>query len=330
MTLPGPHLDLDALADLLAGEGDDAQVAHVGGCAGCAGRLDELAAADAEVAALLAGLPAPQVPADLAGRLQAAFDAEPALVPGPRTEFAEVEAASGTADSTRAASGTVTPFPDAGARKRRAWVPAAAAGAVLLFGGVLGASLLSSPGGGDAASTTAAGDAGGGGALDGLARSETGTDYAADGTLAAALPGLLGGSAEPVTAPLAAAPEAAQAARDAAAPTTAPAPEPIPAPAAGGVPEALASSGRVNAADPALDRLRTPEGLASCLAALLPPDDDSVRPLALDYAAYGGQPALVVVLPATGAEDKVDVFVVGSQCTLGDDRLLFFTRLDRP
>lgn len=327
MTVPGPHLDLDALADLLAGEGDDAQVAHVGSCAGCAGRLDELAAADAEVAALLAGLPAPAVPDDLAGRLQAAFDAEPALAPDVREQ-----SAAPVAPASSTSSSTVTPFPTAGSR-RRTWLPAAAAGAVLLFGGVLGASLLDLPGGGDdAATSTAAEDAAGGGAgaLDDLVRSETGTDYAPDGTLAAALSGLLGGSAEPVTAPLAAAPEAAQPAEDAAATTAAPAPVPTPAPVAEGAPEVLTSSGRASAPDPALDRLRTPEGLASCLAALLPPEDDSVRPLALDYAAYGGQPALVVVLPATGAADKVDVFVVGAQCTLGDDRLLFFTRLDRP
>lgn len=304
MTLPGPHLDLDALADLLAGEGDDGQVAHVGACAGCAGRLGELAAADAEVTSLLAGLPAPEVPAGLAARLQAAFDAEPALVPGPRATGSGTAAAQAH-QAAPVASGTVTPFPAAGARHRRAWVPAAAAGVVLLLGGVLGTSLLDLPAGDDAeVSSTAAGDAGGG-VLDGLVRSQTGTDYAAEGALAAALPGLLGGSAEP-------------------------APAPTPAPAAEGVPEVLTSSGRASAADPALDRLRTSEGLASCLAALLPPEDDSVRPLALDYAVYGGQPALVVVLPATGADDKVDVFVVGAACTLGDDRLLFFTRLDRP
>ena len=87
---------------------------------------------------------------------------------------------------------------------------------------------------------------------------------------------------------------------------------------------------RAAAPDPALDRLRTADGLAACLAALLPPDDTSVRPLAVDYAAYQGQPALVVLLPADDAPEKVDVFVVGAGCTVGDDQTLFFTRLDRP
>jgi len=70
---PSPHLDLDRLADLLAGEGSDDDVAHVGQCSGCAGRLDELSVAEVEVAAALAALPAPPLPADLADRLTAAL-----------------------------------------------------------------------------------------------------------------------------------------------------------------------------------------------------------------------------------------------------------------
>ena len=53
----------------------------------------------------------------------------------------------------------------------------------------------------------------------------------------------------------------------------------------------------------ALAPLRTPEGLASCLAALTDPaaSTASSLPLALDYASFSGKPALVVVLPATKA-----------------------------
>lgn len=320
------HLDLDALADLLAGEGSDAHVAHVAGCAGCAGRLDELAAADVEVAAVLATLPPPVVPAGLAQRLTAALAAEPPLTPV-EPSFAEtgpVAEAVGGSEGAPARPGptTVTPFPTAPPRRRRR-LPVAAAAAVLVAAGTLGGVALLSGGlsSTDGDSDTAA--SGGSGAesaadpLAGLAVSETGTDYAADGTLAGALPGLLSGDAGPARA-AAAVPEppAAVAQDDALAGGDATAAGPGQQPA------------RATVAGP--ERLREPAALASCLQALLPPQDDTARPLALDYAAYGGQPALVVVLPASDTADKLDVFVVGAQCAVGNDSTLFFTRLDRP
>jgi hypothetical protein len=134
----------------------------------------------------------------------------------------------------------------------------------------------------------------------GLVTNDSGRDYAAPpDTLATALPAVLSGTAG-------AAPAAAAAPQQESAPST----------------EQFSTGD-------SLDRLREPAALDSCLTALLPPDDASVRPLALDYAAYGGQPALVVVLSA-GDPAKVDVFVVGADCAQGDDRTLFFTRLDRP
>lgn len=83
-----------------------------------------------------------------------------------------------------------------------------------------------------------------------------------------------------------------------------------------------------------LARLREPASLASCLAALGVTDPStgpgaSPLPLALDYARFAGQPALVVVLPSAAA-DQVDVFVVGADCRTGEDQTLFFTRLPRP
>ena len=313
------HLDLDALADLLAGEGTDAQVDHVASCAGCAGRLDELSAADAEVAAVLAALPAPPVPAGLADRLQAALAAEPPLTPV-EPSFPVLAPVAGDAPARSAGPATVTPFPRAAQRQPRRWVPAVAAAAVLLAGGTLGGAALLSGGGlggGDDSSDTAA-SAGGGNEsaadpLAGLAVSETGTDYSAEGTLAGALPSLLSGGATAAAAPAppppeAAAPEDEALAADSAQPQT--------------EQRAMTSVG--------LDRLRDPAALASCLQALLPPEDDALRPLALDYASYGGSPALVVVLPATDTADKVDVFVVGPDCAVGNDSTLFFTRLDRP
>lgn len=78
-----------------------------------------------------------------------------------------------------------------------------------------------------------------------------------------------------------------------------------------------------------LTALRQPAALASCLNALLPPDTPEARPLALDYARYLGQPALVVVLPGS-APSHVEVFVVGAACSAQDEDLLFYTRLSKP
>ncbi|MCU1591491.1 MAG: hypothetical protein JWP11_2747, partial [Frankiales bacterium] len=82
------------------------------------------------------------------------------------------------------------------------------------------------------------------------------------------------------------------------------------------------------AADP-LARLRSNAGLAECLLALLPPDDPSVKPLALDYGSYKGTPAMVVVLPGS-APRKLDVFVVGPGCSRANDSTLFYTSVDKP
>ena len=302
-----PHLDLDRLADLLAGEGSDADVAHVGACAGCAGRLDELSVAEVEVAAALAALPAPELPPDLAERLTAALAAEPALAP-----TTPGWAAAPTADPAPSeGSRTVTPFPTAGARRERRWLAplGAAAALVLVVGGLGGAIVAGGGGGGDDSADTAA--SGGGSAAEESApldvpTSSTGQDYAAAGSLAAALPGVLAGQAL----------------------GRASAGEAAPAPSSGDTSEGTLDSGDALTAGDPLARLRDPAALAACLNELLPADDTTV--LALDYAAYAGEPALAVVLPATGAPDKVDVFVVGAGCSAGNDQTRFFTRLDRP
>lgn len=74
--------------------------------------------------------------------------------------------------------------------------------------------------------------------------------------------------------------------------------------------------------------LRSTEGLARCLSSVLDPDSDEL-PLAVDYAAYEGKPALVVLLPTT-QDRTVDVFVVGAQCDQADADLLYFTRVTTP
>ena len=70
MTRPQGHLDLDALADVLAGEGDDT---HVRSCATCTEALAELAAADLTVTSALHALPAPPLPEGLSLRLTRAL-----------------------------------------------------------------------------------------------------------------------------------------------------------------------------------------------------------------------------------------------------------------
>lgn len=167
------HLDLDALADTLAGEADAESSAHLASCASCASRLSELEAAEAGVVASLQRLPDPPLPDGLAERLDAALRAEPPLT---------------TATS---AGSTVTPLP---ARTPRRWLPAAAAAVLLVSGGGLGYALLQgSAGGGDAGSEAAGG-------LAAPPTSSTGVDYADAAAVSGAIPVLLSGSAGGTTA----------------------------------------------------------------------------------------------------------------------------------
>jgi hypothetical protein len=267
------HLDLDALADVLAGAKDDA---HLGDCAACTARLRDLEHALPGVAASLAALPVPEEPADLGERLERVLAAERA--PG---------------------GATVVPL---AARRRTRWMPVlGAVAAVALAAG--GTAVVLAQDGDDA------GDNGGTYAL-----SSTGTDYAGDAkALREALPALLDGGA----------PAAEREAAVLSAPGAA-------SPAPSGSPAKRTSSDQLATGADALATLRTDAGLASCLVALTDPaDPDAGLPLALDYASYEGEPALVVVLPTT-KPDKVDVFVVGAGCNQADAKLLFFTRLTRP
>ena len=163
------HLDLDALADALAGEGGAAAAAHLDACGSCRSRLHELEAAERRVVAVLSTLPPPDVPADLADRLAAAIAAEAPL------------------DATAASTGaSVTALPARDSSRRRTWLPAAAAAVLLASGAGLGWSLLGGSGSDDADSA------------DGreLLASESGTDYADPASLAASLPAVLTGDAQ--------------------------------------------------------------------------------------------------------------------------------------
>lgn len=160
------HLDLDALADTLAGEGDSAASAHLATCPSCASRLRELEAAEQRVVAALSTLPPPTVPADLADRLASALTAQAPLDPTAATTGASV-----TALPTRS--------------PRRTWLPAAAAAVLLASGAGIGWSLLSGGTGSDDADTAGRE----------LLASESGADYADPASLAASLPAVLAGDA---------------------------------------------------------------------------------------------------------------------------------------
>jgi hypothetical protein len=134
VTDPPGHLDLDALADVLAGQRDDP---HLRTCRPCTDRLAELAAADTSVSAALAALPPPALPDDLAARLSAAVQ-----------------------DERRRELGVVRPL----RRRSPTWLPAAAASVALVLAGGVGWSLLDPSGQGqDAATSAAESTAGGGG-----------------------------------------------------------------------------------------------------------------------------------------------------------------------
>lgn len=306
-TTPAGHLDLDALADHLAGELD--ATSHLIACPGCRARLAELEAAERMVIVALASLSAPPMPAALVDRLAAVLAAEPdrrspaARPEGPGT--ADLPAAPdvpAAADVRAVASATVTPL----AGRRRRWLPAVAAGAVLFAGGLLGVTLLTGGGGtADQATTTAGASRPESDQLladRGVVTVNSGLDYADTAAVTAALPAVLSGTVDFASRP-------------------GPAGSPAGAPGVG-------STAELDAQDP-LAPLRDPAGLSGCLAALLPPDEPDVQPVALDYASYAGSPALAVWLPDPDPA-RIAVFVVGPGCSRTTDATLFFTRLNRP
>lgn len=305
MTPSGPlHLDLDQLADALAGE----QHGHLVGCAHCTSRLAELAAAEDRVVAALHAMTDPAIPPGLAERLAAAFAAEPPLA----EPVAEPPAAPQTeTPQGTTLAGTVTALPAPAPRRR--FLPAVAAAVLLASAGGLGYALVtSSTSGNDAADSGAAAAS----AAE-LLLSTSGTDYADAAAVTGALPRVLAGGATALqrtdgAAGAAQAPEADAAAPDATRDSTE-----VQAPAVAAIVE-----------DP-LARLRTPAGLEDCLSAVLPPEEPDLRPLALDYASYQGQPALAVLLPDPDPA-KLSVYVVGPDCAAADAKVLGFLRVDAP
>lgn len=290
-----PHLDLDALADTLAGEGSGAD--HLASCGSCTSRLAELTAAEARVTAVLATLPPPPMPDGLAERLSAAIAAEAPL----RAQ----------------ASTTVTPLPSREPRRR--WLPAAAAAVLLASGAGIGYAVLEAPGGNDEGASTAAGAD--------LVLNASGTDYGDEAAVAAVLPQVLQGAAGGEVS-AGSVPDTARSESDSADSAAADS-------GAGGTSQTQSDAAATMQApamafgeDP-LARLRTADGLADCLSALVPPEEPDLQPLALDYAQFQGAPALAVVLPDPDPA-KVSVFVVGPACAQGNEDLLKFLRVDAP
>jgi hypothetical protein len=342
VTAPRPpaseHLDLDELADVLAGERADDP--HLPGCGTCQERLSELAQAQARVAAALAALPEPVLPEALEQRLTAALrDAA-----GPEPTGAAPPAGAGTPDGRAASRGaSVTPLPQ---RSRRAWVPAAAASLVLVLGGGLGYALLSSSGtGAGDASTSAAGGA----AQTESAQSESGQSESGQSESGQSESGQSESgqsesgqseSAQSESAQDSARSEASapSAAADGSAGTLAVAPPPRSATGADYADEQqrAAALPRVLAGpDPAelprsagpLARLRDPAALSACLSAVTA--GSGVAPLALDEAVFSGAPALAVVLPSSDPAEVV-VHVVGPACDGDDPDTLLVVPVARP
>jgi hypothetical protein len=330
------HADLDLLADVLAGE---TPAEALGDCADCGAALAELTAADARVSAGLRDLADPPLPVDLAARLDAALA---------RAAGGEGTATAGADDGSQRAptpgpsappptTATVTTLPTGSARRTGlpGWLGAAAAAVVVLGGAVLGTSLVTGGLGSGADDTGAETATASGAGLAGLVRNDTGSTYTTT-NLAAAVPGLLSGDAERVGDGAVAAPAPMSADTGTTAGAESGGTTGAATGGSGGKQATRSSSAQSAAPDDAdaLARLRTEAGLADCLVALLPPDDDSVVPLALDYGSFtvdgAPQPALLVVLPVPGREDKLDVFVVGAGCAQADEQLLHFARVDRP
>ena len=314
------HLDLDALADLLAGEGEDASVEHLSGCPACSAALVDLEDAQEQVRTTLAALPAPQVPADLAARLDAALlqarPPEPAPRPAEATGTARAldrddEQDDDDRDPPRAAvpaASSVVPLPRRPAPSPWPLRAVAAACAVLVLGG--GAFAVTRGGSSGDASTAA-----------GRAESPTSDEEAASGLAAA-------------PAPPAATSDTGRDYGEGRAALEQALPQLLRGTTRLSKRSASAEDLRLATGAAALDRLRDPGELAGCLSALSGPAlsgaGPSRAPLALDYAAYDGRPALVVVLPASDTPRRLDVFVVGAGCRAGDPQQLAFSRLPRP
>lgn len=287
----GVHPDLDRLADHQAGLVEVAEAAAIDAHL-------EVCRTCAARRDDLAGLPAVlaaaavtgPVPADVRDRLDAALRAE-------RSEAATaaVHPTAATDPATHARAATVTPLVP---RDRSPWssrVLQAAAVLVLLLGGVgVVLSGLTAGGGGEDAGGSA--DTAGSAVQESAPEAFGGYPVTASGrnwspaTLPEEVPALVAGTLGP----------------------------PVAADAEGG------ATTRELAENPAARLVEGP-ALATCVANLA---GGPVTPLSVDVAAWEGDPAAVVVLPAPEDPTRVDVYVVAPDCAEGT--FLFYAGAPRP
>jgi hypothetical protein len=295
------HLSPETVSDLaeglLAPNDASAAEAHLAGCAECS----DVRSALADVRALLATVPdAGPMPASVADRIDAALTAEAAASP------AGDEVDQG-APTVGAAAATVTPL--AGRRAGRTsrsmrWLQAAAVFVVLAAGGAIVVSALQSGNKDQESSTTAAADAGAesraAAGSAGPKITSSGQNYSAD-SLATAARAL-------VAAPMVARQDSGS--------LTAKSPEAAPQVAPGSPsPTQSSPDGFV-----ALSATGSAAKLQACTDSLA---GGPIQPLAVDFARYDGNPAVIVVLP--GAKSgQLWVYVVGPDCSPADEHVLQF------
>lgn len=291
------HLDLDGLADRLAGQVDAGP--HLSTCGGCSARLAELAAADHLVVTALRSLPQLALPDDVAERLSARLAGRP----------------------SQGADRVVVPLTG---RRRPLRMAPVAAGLALFAGALLGYTLLAPGSTGPAATGVAAPAATDTGDALATRTLASGLDYADSAAVDRALPAVLDGTAVPGTGvPGPGVPGPGGPRREAGGPA--------------GEDQAGPGPGRAVPPDPLdrlRDPAALADCLAAALGPGRGPTPGAAapagrRPLALDYASYAGAPALAVVLADTDPR-RVTVLVVGPACTRTDDDRRSLTRLARP
>jgi len=97
----------------------------------------------------------------------------------------------------------------------------------------------------------------------------------------------------------------------------------VSAPSAAGAPAASAAPAGAGPLDPALRTLTSSTtALAPCIAAIEDGLTSYVAPIAIDAGSYDGKPALIVVLPGANNPDAYDVWVVGPTCGANKDAAL--------